>query len=214
MPAMELRLQQFIESVQIVSDIDNLNAESPVVLRFYEPDQDITVSVVCSIEEPTNMIIPLNAIWIVFDKESPYYKQALQRTSKNPSSGFAFTWKRLYFYDHVFAEQTYDPADLEGINTDPVGPATESTAGIVLLSQASPTPANPTVISEGHYTLTNDRDPNEHTHPERPAVSFATSSASIPIIDQHNPDIGMALIVGNSGALWRFLDETDINMEL
>lgn len=214
MPAMELRLQQFIESVQIVSDIDNLNAESPVVLRFYEPDQDVTVSVVCSIEEPTNMIIPLNAIWIVFDKESPYYKQALQRTSKNPSPGFAFTWKRLYFYADVFTEQTYDPDDLDGVNVEPVGPATVDTMGIVQLSIASTNPTNPAVISEGHYTLENDRDPNEHTHPERPAVSFVTSSSSIPIIDQMTPDIGMALVVGNSGAFWRFLAETDINMEL
>lgn len=214
MPQMELRLEQLIDAVQVVANIDNLNAASPIVLRQYDAQHDRTVSIVCSIVEPTNMILPMNVVWIVFDKDSPFYKQALQRTSKNPKAPFVFSWNLLYFYDNVFTEQYYDPADIGDIPTEPVGVATETVAGTIALSVASSTPTNPVVISEGHHSLTDNRDPLTHTHEPRPAIALKASAvpAAFSIIDQPNPEIGMALVCNGPNFSWRKLVETDIDM--
>lgn len=212
MPQMELRLDLLIDAVQVVANIDNLNAASPIVLRQYDAKNDQTVSIVCSIVEPTNMILPMNVVWIVFDKDSPFYKQALQRSSKARSSNFMHTWNLLYFYDNVFTEQYYDPDDISGVPTEPVGVATEDVAGTIELNQISSTPSSPVILSEGHHSLTNNRDPKTHTHIKRQAESLITATASLPIADQSVPEVGMVLISSGTAFSWRKLAESDISV--
>lgn len=218
MPVMELRLEKLIDSVQVISNIDDLNDETPMAVRIQDPETEKVTTLICSLVEPTRMVIPMNAIWVNFDRNSPYFKQALRRISKSPNPStpvFEQTWELMYFYDEVFIDQFYDPADLEGSDVEPVVPATESILGIVKLTTPPANPAAPRVISEGHYTLSNTRDPLPHLeqHPELPATMVKTNNGFVTIQDQPAPAIGMTLVLNGSGsAVWRKLEEDDILM--
>lgn len=218
MPAMELRLEKLIDSVQVISNIDDLNDETPMAVRIQDPETEKVTTLICSLVEPTRMVIPMNAIWVNFDRNSSYFKQALRRISKsnNPETPqFEQTWELMYFYDEVFDDQYYDPADLEGSDVEPVVPATESILGIVKLTTPPANPAAPRVISEGHYTLTNNRDPSPHLeqHPEVPATMVKTTTGFVVIENQPSPELGMALVLDGAGAaVWRKLEEADILM--
>lgn len=214
-PAMELRLEKFINAAEVISNMGDLNNETPVALRHQDPTSLRTTTFVCSQVEPTRMVLPANVIWINFDRNSIYYKQALQRTSKTSGSHseFEHSWELLYFYDDVFDQQYYDPSDLEGMDDDPVGYATTIEAGIFKLTTTPTVALAPRIISEGHYTLTNDRDPTEHSHPEKPATMLKTVSAFVTVQNQNAPAIGMALVCdSHTTAIWRRLTEADVNM--
>lgn len=216
MPAMELRLENFIDAVQVISSIDDLNDETPIVVRQQDPATREIVTIVCSTVEPTRMVLPMNVVWIVFDRDSKYYKQALKRTSKSSdpkTPEFEQSWRLLYFYEEVFESQFYDPDDLNSGGAEPIGPATTTEYGIIRLSTPAEIEAEPYVVSEGHYSLTNNRDPRPHLeqHPEKPATILAIGSNIIQIIDQPAPELGMALVLDGAGqAQWRKLLEEDI----
>lgn len=216
MPSMELRLEKFIESVQIISSIDDLNDETPIVVRQQDPATREIVTIVCATVEPTRMVLPMNVVWVVFDRDSKYYKQALKRTSKSSdpkTPEFEQSWRLLYFYEEVFEAQFYDPDDLDNSGAEVIGPATETKFGLVRLSVAAEFADDPYIVSEGHYSLTNNRDPLPHLeqHPEKPATILAVGELIVPIIDQPNPQIGMALVFNsNNEAQWRKLVEADL----
>lgn len=214
-PAMELRLEKFIDAAEIIGNMGDLNNETPVVLRYQDPESLRTITFVCSQVEPTRMVLPANVVWVNFDRNSIYYKQALKRTAKTSGSHAEFdhSWELLYFYADVFSTQYYDPADLADLDDERVGYATVSDMGIAKLSTVPTNSEQPRIISEGHYTLTNDRDPTDHSHPEKPATKLKTVSSFVTIISQPTPMIGMALVCDSHlTASWRRLTESDVNM--
>lgn len=214
-PAMELRLEKFIDSAEIIGNMGDLNNETPVVLRYQDPQSLRTITFVCSQVEPTKMVLPANVVWVNFDRNSIYYKQALKRTGKTSGSHaeFEHSWELLYFYAEVFDNQYYDPADLADLEDERVGYAQVSTAGIAKLTTAPTQALAPRIISEGHYSLTNNRDPLDHEHPEKPATKLKTVSSFVSITNQPTPLIGMALVCdSHTTASWRKLTETDVNM--
>lgn len=214
-PAMELRLEKFIDAAEVISNMGDLNNETPVVLRYQDPQTLRTITFVCSQVEPTKMVLPANVVWVNFDRNSIYYKQALKRTAKTAGSHteFEHSWELLYFYTDVFDNQYYDPADLADLDNDRVGYAKVSKAGIAKLT-TTPTVSNaPRIISEGHDTLTNNRDPLDHEHPEKPATKLKTVSSFVTVQNQPNPTVGMALVCDSHlTASWRKLTESDVNM--
>lgn len=214
-PAMELRLEKFIDSAEIIGNMGDLNNETPVVLRYQDPQSLRTITFVCSQVEPTKMVLPANVVWVNFDRNSIYYKQALKRTGKTSGSHaeFEHSWELLYFYAEVFDSQYYDPSDLADLDDERVGYAQVSEAGIAKLTTDPFEEEAPRIISEGHYTLTNDRDPLDHEHEEKPATKLKTVSSFVTIQNQPTPLIGMALVCNSHlTASWRKLTETDINM--
>jgi hypothetical protein len=217
MSVMELKLERLIEAQRVISAVDSLDSNLPVVVRTQDPETSLTVAVVCSVIEPTEIILPMNVIWICFDKRSTLYAQALKRVSKaaDPMTpGLKQTWEVLYFYEDVFEEQYYDPEDIEDVNTEPVGPANVTTLGIVLLNVPSISSGVPHIISDGHESLTNRRVPTAHSHPEKPAtilyVSEIEELEQIEIIDQPAPEVGMALCSTNQTLQWRKLTVADL----
>lgn len=219
MSVMELKLERYIEAQRNVSFVDSLDTNLPVVVRAQDPETGKTVAVVCSVIEPTEIILPMNVIWLCFDKRSPMYNQAFRRTSKTQDPVYSHlknSWELLYFYADVFIEQFYDPADLVDVETEPVGPATTTDLGIVSLNYPPLSATSPRIISVGHESLTNNRDPNAHTHPEVPATILAQfvdeEPVSLPIINQPNPELNMALCYGVDGFQWRKLTESDLEV--
>lgn len=210
----ERRLEILIDTLESLSGINDQSEDTPIVMRHTDTVSNRTVAIVCSQEEPTNMVLPLNVIWICYKSQSPLYKKALKRVSKEEGTfqdlDITQSWDVLYFYDDVFEMQTYDPDDISLIQVSGTPYATVNQIGKVRLSQ-DPLDANlPVVVVEGDPRLSDDRDPLEHTHPEKPARQLAHSTG-YSIIQNSIPSVGAVLLHNGSGGLeWRQLKEEDL----
>lgn len=210
---MELRLQTFIDAIGITSDVDNLSKDTPQVMRRLNAAIQRTSTFVVAIEEPDNMILPLNVIWVCFDSTSKYYKQALKRKSKDadPSGDFTHTWEVLYFYQDIWEEQVYDAADQASLTNIqiPTG-ATTSKLGLVKLSHAPADALLPVVVVEGDPRLSDARTPKPHSHAEIPATMLQHSNGVVTIANGQ-PAVGKVLkATGNDSATWDHLTQADI----
>lgn len=211
---MESKLESLINLLEDVSEIRDQSEDSPIVLRHTDTATNRTVAIVCSQVEPINMVLPLNVVWICFKPESTLYRQALQRTSKDPgifaSEGISQSWDVLYFYDDVFAQQTYDPDDLTLVGVGSVPYASVAGLGKVRLSTDPLDPDAPVAIVEGDSRLADNRAPTAHTHTEVPATMLAHGTGHANIIDSI-PVLNAALAMDGSGNyVWRQLNEGDL----
>lgn len=80
---MELRLQQFIESVEVLADIRNLDQFNPIVFQLEHPVTATRYTIVGAKVAPSYLGIPVNTTWVVLDPLSQYYRMALKLVSQN-----------------------------------------------------------------------------------------------------------------------------------
>lgn len=210
----ERRLEELVNTLEELSGVNDQSEDTPIVMRHTDVVSNRTVAIVCSQVEPRNMVLPLNVIWFCFKSESPLYKQALKRTSKDPGSfqseDIQQSWDVLYFYEDIFENQVYDPDDLTLIQVSGTPFATVTQLGKVRLSQ-DPLDANlPVAIVDDDPRMFNDRDPLPHTHPERPARLLAHATGHS-VVQNSVPSIGHVLLHNDTGGLvWRQLREEDL----
>lgn len=102
-----MKLTSYIDNCLDMALAQGLSSSNNVVLRV---KQD--VSVILSHAEPDQLIFPDNGIWIVSDASSGSYKQALRRTSRNPSGGNTFTWSEVSTFDLLMEPQVWNDIDL------------------------------------------------------------------------------------------------------
>lgn len=209
--AMEKRLQDLIGAMRVASDVENLDSATPILMRKSNPAINKTVSIICSEVEPHQMVLPLNVVWFVFDKASPYYMTALKRTSKDQSTQFNHSWKPLYYYAEAMEAQYYDEEDQDSIgNSQRIPVATTEEFGIVKLFSNPPTGQDPVVVTSFDSRLTDARDPKDHTHAEIPAEILEHSTGQITIADG-TPQAGFALVADSAtAASWRRLTTNDV----
>lgn len=118
---MELRLQKFISSMGTLSDIRNLDPYNPVVTLLEHPVTAMQYVVITAIPEPSYMGIPINAIWVVQNPQSKYYRRALKLKAHSmdaydgaageaiTDAGLQQAWIAISTYDDIFADpQWYD----------------------------------------------------------------------------------------------------------
>lgn len=212
--AMEKRLEDLMKAFYVASDIENLDGSTPILMRKSNPSINKTVSFICSVVEPTQMVLPLNVVWFNFDKSSKYYNTALKRVSKeSPSSGeFEHTWKLLYYYDEAMEAQFYDQEDQDAIGgSQKVSVATMETFGIVMLHENPAEGEDPRVILDTDPRLSDARTPTEHDHDEKPATMLAHATGHLTIVDSE-PVIGATIIAKSATECeWRQLRDTDID---
>lgn len=210
----DLKLQQLIASLEVASDIRNMDDANPIVHRLSNATIRKVTAIVCAVKEPSNLVLPLNVTWFVFDPLSPYYRQALRRVSKaaNAGAGTAHTWQLIDTIDSVFEDQYYDVTDTAIINADdPVPVASTSVQGVAKLSVASADPDNPVVVGEGDPRLTDARTPKAHTHAEKPATQIKTKTGAVTIDQTKVPVVGATLVATSATtAEWRQLTSSDI----
>jgi len=211
---MERRLQQLIEDFERVSNVRNLDSNNPIVMRISHPTNASVHVIVCALEEPTTLVLPLNVTWFVYDPMSADYRQALRRESKNddPSGIYEQEWITVSTYDEVFVDQFYDEADTELLsdNSGP-SPAQTDALGIARLSYPAEVKSNPVVVVEGDPRLSDARVPLAHTHPERPARQLKTSEGVVTIEGSDAPTSGSVLVATSATtAEWRKLRTSDI----
>ena len=212
---MERQLSQLIESMLVVSDVQNLDAVNPITHRLSNNTIRKVTTVVCALREPVALRLPLNVIWFNYDPRSAYYKKALQRVSKEAPgvSGFQHTWKVIETMEEYNADQFYDEEDSEVIGGETeVPPASMTTLGIVKLSVAPANANNPVAVGEGDPRLSDAREPLYHTHPEIPATMIQTRSGrTLRINTSVAPVVGATLVYqGNDTVIWRQLTTSDV----
>lgn len=210
----DLKLQKLIESLEVASDIRNMDDTNPIVHRLSNPTVRKVTAIVCSVREPATLILPINVTWFVFDPLSPYYKMALRRKSKTTvaNSGFVHQWELVDTIDEVFVDQTYDSEDSALLTeNEPVPAATTTVQGIARLSFAPVDATDPVVVGEGDPRLTDARTPKAHSHPEVPATKLKTKTGVVTINQSVAPVVGAVLVADSpTSATWRKLSSSDI----
>lgn len=209
---MELRLQQLIANLEQVSNVRNLDSNNPIVVRISHPTNSKVSVIVCSTSEPNTLILPLNVIWFSFDPTSEYFRKALKRVSKTPSSPFQNTWSVITTYDEVFIDQYYDADDTELLTDTTIPePATTTSLGIARLSYPAQVASNPVVVTDGDPRLSDARNPLPHDHPEVPATMLKTSQGVVTISGSEAPTAGCVLVAtSDTTAQWRKLRSSDL----
>lgn len=209
---MELRLQRFIEALELTTNIYR-QQEAPIVVRTTDDATGASHVVCCSYHQPKYVLLPIQAIWIDFNPESATYRHAHKRVTKGATPD-GDVWEVLYFYDDAFPDQEYDPADTGMVSITLPPPASTLVHGIGLLSAPSD---NSIVVVNGDLRLNDNRDPRDHNHPENPATIIRTGDGtSIPIMSQTAPVLNSVLAGENNGGapayVWRRLKENDLEV--
>lgn len=113
---MEKRLQDFILSVQQLSDLRNLDTFNPIVFQMEHPINATRYTVVGAKLEPSYLGLPINVTWVVLDPTDPYYMQALKLkvtldnetvTTKPKVVGLDAWWHVVRTYDEIFNDPQY-----------------------------------------------------------------------------------------------------------
>lgn len=211
----ELRLEQLIQDLERISNVRNLDPNNPIVVRLSHPTNATVHVIVCALREPSDLVLPINVAWFNLNPQSPDYRQALVRVSKdpNPSENTDHTWQRVYQYDDVFVLQEYDAADtLLLTDNTAVPPAATDALGTARLSVPPEVSSNPVVVGDNDPRLTDARPPTAHIHPEEPAQQLKTSVGTVTISGSAAPSAGMTLVAINANqAEWRRLRTSDID---
>ena len=208
---MELKLEQFISNVELLTNIHQQN-KNPIMFRLPKDGSQLGLLFYCSYAVPRYVVLPVNAIWIDLNPESSTFRTAFKRTVKDPVDPHGDVWTALYFYDDAMEEQAYDPDDLQIVNQSLPPLATSLTRGVGYLSYPE---AESRVILENDETLSNARDPKEHSHKEKPATMVSIDGSfgvkHIPIKDQLAPAVNQILVLEDSTLQWRKLRESELN---
>lgn len=210
----EKNLENIMESLRVISDIQNMDETNPITHRVSNPTIRKVTTVVCAYREPNNLIVPLNFIWFCFDPQSVFYKQALRRVSKEADSanGTVHTYEVIDTMAQFNEDQYYDDEDQIILAQDePLPVASTTTLGIARLSVSVKNGATPIVVGEGDPRLTDAREPLDHTHAEVPATQIKTKSGIVTIGDSAAPVVGSVLVaLSATRATWRPLTSNDI----
>lgn len=210
----ELRLDQFVEELEGLANLQNLDALNPIVVRISHPTNKTVAAIACAQKEPSTLILPLNVTWIDFDPLSLNYRKALRRVSKTPDpiTGRDHTWETVETYAEVFVVQVYDDADTALLSTQaPVPAASISVMGVARLSVKPDVSSNPIAVAEGDPRLSDARAPTAHTHDEVPATQLKTATGVVTIGGSEAPVAGATLVATSATtAIWRKLTTSDI----
>jgi hypothetical protein len=210
---MELKLEKLIDNLVSISNVQDMDVSNSIVVRMSNTLAAKISVVVCSINEPLNMILPLNVSWLNLDPASHYYKKILVRSSKTASAEFSNTWAEVLYYADVMKDQYYDDADRTALTESAnIGDATDTTKGITKLSVAPTNLTSPIAVGEGDPRLTNDRTPLPHTHPLQPAESIKTATNVVVLNTAAAPLSGQVLMaISPTEAKWTTLTAADIH---
>lgn len=122
--ATDFNLLKFVENIQYLADIRNLDRYNPVVFMIEHPVNSVGYFVIASIEEPSGTIVPINGIWVALDSTKDYYKKVFRLVDAvTPDGVFNATWIEVVQYDEIWQ---YIQRTAEGVSyVGPTGPRGE-----------------------------------------------------------------------------------------
>lgn len=188
-------LNQYADALLRTTGFD-LTPDQVHITRVVSPVLNIMSTQAVANTEPHDISLPLNVVWLCMDKATPFYKVLLARESKEPSQGFQNTWKPLTNLSQVWIPQYYD--NNEGSVSSSIANATDLTLGVARLTEQPEAAAYPKFVSTSDPRRSDARYPNEHTHPERPAVLLKHVEGSVNV-DADQPLVGQTLRALDAG---------------
>lgn len=212
---MELKLQKLVDNLITVARVQEYDANNSIVVRLSNSLLAKINVIVCSVNEPTNLILPLNVTWINLDTNSNLYKQPLVRLNKNASVNYDHTWSVATKYSDVMCDQAYDATDALYIGSSAnIGFASTTKQGIVKLSCAPVDANNPIAVGINDARLTDARTPLPHIHPLRPAEALMAGGGGMIVHITGAPQDGAVLRITDTGpdckASWVVLKQSDL----
>ena len=210
---MELKLSNLITQLTTISNIQEMDTSNAIAVRLSNTIAAKIYVIVCSINEPTNMVLPLNVAWLNLNPTSLHYSKILVRTSKTASSEFTNTWVEVSYYADVFVDQYYDDADtLLLTESSNIGNASDVVKGITYLSVAPADPAKPIAVGDNDPRNSDARTPKPHDHPLLPARELQTATNVVTIDTSAAPTPGQVLYATSpTTAVWHTLTAADIH---
>lgn len=199
---MDSRQVQFVKALTEFSQVETITPDKPVIVKRTNSVLGKTNFFVCSKTEPHALKLPMNVMWVDYNRLSLRYKQILKRVSKQPDVQFGtqHTYVSVTSFDDMWFDHFYDLGD------EPNGfydPATETSIGIYTLSR-NPTDAadveTPTVVTSTDPRNSNPRNPLPHDgmHPEIPARMLRTTGRIVNL-DNGDAEANYSLIATNIG---------------
>ena len=199
---MDSRQTAFVAALTEFTQIENLSTNTPIIAKRTNSVLGKTNIFACSKVEPHNYVLPLNVMWIDYNRTSLRYKRVLARVSKDPDPlyGTQHTWIAITNFDDMWYDHFYLPGE------EPTGEielATVDRIGIVTLTRTPTHVADretPTVVSAEDPRNTNPRNPLPHDgmHPEIPARMLKTTGRTV-VIDNGNAEANFSVIANISG---------------
>jgi hypothetical protein len=137
---MELALQEFIASVEKLSDLRNLDQFNPIFFQMEHPTSATRFTVVGSKVTPSYLGVPINVTWVVLDPTSPYFRQALKlKDTLNPDTVTSLPkeadplnawWHVVRTYAEIFVDPQYYVNAQQGPKGDKGDPGVAGIQGI------------------------------------------------------------------------------------
>ena len=113
---MEAKLQTFIETVETLSNLRNIDNFNPVIVQLEHPVSGVKYQTAGSKVSPAYMGFPVHGTWVVLDPTSEYYHKALilkdvrnsDTVTNLPSvAGGVAWWHLVRTYDEIFENPQY-----------------------------------------------------------------------------------------------------------
>lgn len=212
---MDARQTKFVQALTEFSQVEVLTPAKPVIVKRTNSVLGKTNFFVCSKTEPFNLKLPMNVMWVDYNRTSLRFKRVLKRVSKDPDPlyGTQHTYVAVMSFDDMWFDHFYDQGD------EPTGIydlATVDQIGIFTLSRTPDlNEENPVVVSSSDPRNTNKRVPLPHDgmHEEIPARMLRTSNSNkIVNIDNGDAEANFSLIANQLGnSAYRKLHVTEVH---
>ena len=210
---MDLKLQTLITNLTAISNVQEMDVNNAIAVRLSNTIAAKIYVIVVAVNEPVNMVLPLNVAWLVMDPTSSYYNNILVRTSKTPSTQYANTWVQALYYSDVMIDQYYDGTDTSLLTqSSNIGNASDTQIGITYLTVAPASPNTPKAVGDNDPRNSDPRTPLPHTHPLLPAAQLQTATNVVTIDQSAAPLPGQVLLATSATtAAWTTLTSANIH---
>lgn len=94
---MATTLSEFVNAMQTLSDVRNLDELNPVSLNVQNPVSHAEFVIIAAIREPASWLVPKYGIWINFDPNSTDYLKVFRAMEFN-GNGQVTVWEQVYTY--------------------------------------------------------------------------------------------------------------------
>lgn len=104
----DFNLEQFIDEIQSLAYIRNLDPFNPVVIHVQNPSSNTEFRIIAAIVEPSKYLVPVHGIWIMLDPKSSFYRKCYRLVDPNVAKDpFNATWVEVFSKDAIFNEGQY-----------------------------------------------------------------------------------------------------------
>lgn len=200
------KVERFIQMQYQLTDFANLSDDALFLVKHLHPELQEEFLFVLSWVEPSKTFLPDNVVWLCFDPDSPYFKQAMRRVSYSPDSIHEHSWEIVYLWEDLWQSQIFDIADFPDLNINVPGPATTTEHGLVLLKDSED---ESRVVVTTDERLSDKRYPTNHSHDEVPATILAED---YPINSATDGYVGKALVFDGTSLSWGTLHESMVDL--